>query len=546
MKKNTLLLCMLLSTLFTIVNAQNEKKIFKYIEEGNIEDATNELKKTDYSKGYKRKKLLLIQLGNILLLGNENYQSYEPVNACNLFKSLSISNLESIELNDFLADYSLNLNTISDLLYTNILNEAKKINTESSYDDALNICKPCKYEVEIKNLKVKAAYNACINKGTVEGYKYFIEKYSDTAYISDVTELLNKKAFEEAKTNMTVVSMNNYINSYSNSIYIKSAIDIRDSLALPKNKTDYYSLLKYTKEYPNSKFTPKIINVELPTILQNEALALQGRVFNFESTTDNNFCSEDSILGGDCSGGRIYFTKKGNVIFLFNCVGSDSSSYHIGTYKVTEKEVECKFCKRFIYSDTEPYIPYSKQDAVVKDIDWSLSLNKVECKSKIEYYFILKWDEGDELMVINNSDSLESDSFINSINEIKCESKYDIQYAPVNIEIDIKSYLQYLNDSYPNGLGNGGDNVEIKKIAGITYWVTTNYAFSNSSEIYWLLDKNQFIPKFDFYYSGIWTKELSYTFTNINESKTISGNVYGIDCGNKIEILKEKFITDAE
>jgi len=272
MKTIILLLCFSSSTVFTTVNAQNVKKIFKYIEKGNIEDAVLELeKKTNSNEKYDRKEILLIQLGNCLILSNQKCQSFKPYEAYQLFKSVSISNLESNEVEDFLSKYDLNLIKVSDLIFQGILIEAKKINSEASYDAALYVCKPCYYDLEVRDLKSKAAYNECINKGTVEGYKYFIEMYANTEYLNEVTDLLNKKAFDEACITMTIESMNNFINNYSNSLFKNSAIEIRDSLALPSKQKNYTSLLKYTKQYPNSKYTPKIIR-ELPDILYNEAL----------------------------------------------------------------------------------------------------------------------------------------------------------------------------------------------------------------------------------------------------------------------------------
>ena len=154
--------------------------------------------------------------------------------------------------------------------------------------------------------------------------------------------------------------------------------------------------------------------------MTHNSTPLEGRFFYFQPTLDKNFCNEDSLLAGDCNGGSIYFTKKGNVIYEFNCVEQDSIDYFVGKYTVTEKKVECKFSKVYSYgySDIEPYTPNYK-NAVIKDSNWNLLLNKVECKSKIEYCFTQEWDEGDELMVLYNADSLETKSYINSINEIK-------------------------------------------------------------------------------------------------------------------------------
>ncbi len=60
------------------------------------------------------------------------------------------------------------------------------------------------------------------------------------------------------------------------------------------------------------------------------------QVYDFAETTDLSYCNPDSILGTDCGGGIIYFTKKGNVLYTFTCLGSDTIRYEIGTYKDSE------------------------------------------------------------------------------------------------------------------------------------------------------------------------------------------------------------------
>ena len=129
--------------------------------------------------------------------------------------------------------------------------------------------------------------------------------------------------------------------------------------------------------------------------------------------------------------------------------------------------------------------------------------------------------------------------FKNDSFEVKTRNKNN-EVSNSNIE---KKYLQYLNDYYPSGMGSSGENVEIKRIAEKTYWVTFNNGSGTQQEIYWLLDKNSLIPMYEFEFGGMnWESELSYTFKNIKDNATASGTVYGVDSESQINLLKEKFI----
>lgn len=129
--------------------------------------------------------------------------------------------------------------------------------------------------------------------------------------------------------------------------------------------------------------------------------------------------------------------------------------------------------------------------------------------------------------------------FKNDSFEVKTRNKNN---EVSNTEIDEK-YIEYLNNYYPNGLVNNGEKVEIKRISEKTYWVTFTFGSGTQQEIYWLLDKNCLIPAFEFEYGGMnWESELNYTFKNIKNNETITGNVYGMDSESQINLLKEKFI----
>ncbi len=109
-------------------------------------------------------------------------------------------------------------------------------------------------------------------------------------------------------------------------------------------------------------------------------------------------------------------------------------------------------------------------------------------------------------------------------------------------EIDRK-YIEYLNGYFPNGLGSFGEKVEIKRFSEKTFWITFDFGSGIKQEIYWLLEQNKLIPKFEFEFGGMnWESELNYTFINIDKKDTITGNVYGSESENQIERLKEKFV----
>ncbi len=219
---------------FSNLYSQNIKKIFKEIKNNEIELAIIESAKTDSREKFDEEEKILFQLGKCLLMSNEQSSLFKPYDGYNLYKSITITKKEDID--DFLSKYKLSLNKISDLIFKGILIDSKKINTVSSYESALNICKPCNYESELIELKTDAAYVA-------------------------------------AKTFLTLKSMNNFILNYPKSKYIIVASDTRDSIALSKTNKEYISLLTFTKQYPNSKLTPKVIQ-ELPDVLYKEAIEI--------------------------------------------------------------------------------------------------------------------------------------------------------------------------------------------------------------------------------------------------------------------------------
>ena len=270
------LLTILLIFLTTFLYSQNYKKIFKNIQNENIEEAVKELKEIDSKNQYKKKDLILFQMATCLILVNEKSRNYLPFNALSVYKNIIIPQEEILEIDKFLEKFSYNVNSILDIIYRSVFAETKKIDTEFAYQNALDVCtgskySPCKYLVEINALKEKAAYRECKAIGTVEGFKYFLEKYKWSTNKNEILELLQDKEFEHAMKSTTVKSMTNFIVIYPDSKLKERATEIRDSLALPKEPRTFLKLSSYISTYPNSNYSSGI-KKELPDVLYEEAI----------------------------------------------------------------------------------------------------------------------------------------------------------------------------------------------------------------------------------------------------------------------------------
>ncbi len=215
---------------FSSVYSQNIKKIYKSIKNNDIEDAVIEYTKTDSNSKLNDNEKILYNLGQCLVKSYSNSSAFQPYEAYNIFINTRIVNIN--EINDYLEKFDLNINKIKSFIYEGVVFEAKKINSESSYEKALEVCKSCVFESELLNLKISSAFKA-------------------------------------AKEEMKINSLNNFINKYSDGNLVDLAIDMRDSIVFFNTTKDYSSLIEYTLEYPKSKLNQKIIK-ELPKILYNE------------------------------------------------------------------------------------------------------------------------------------------------------------------------------------------------------------------------------------------------------------------------------------
>ena len=252
--------------------AQNLKKVFKYIEKAEIDKAELEMK--EYTEEIKKSAVdyTIYIIAGTIITSNDKSQSYDPYKSLEMFEEISRIDANKTEVDEFLLNYNYSEDKVHELIFQNILKEAKKLNTESSYRKALSVCKKCFYEQEVIKLKEIAAYNEVKNQKSILDYKTFIRNYPSSEFKKEIQELLEELAFSEAKTIMTEQAMNEYMKEYSDNQnkWLSKSIHLRDSIAYSKLNKTYFEYLAFSKKYPKSEFTFQI-NEELPNLLYDQA-----------------------------------------------------------------------------------------------------------------------------------------------------------------------------------------------------------------------------------------------------------------------------------
>jgi hypothetical protein len=127
--------------------------------------------------------------------------------------------------------------------------------------------------------------------------------------------------------------------------------------------------------------SPKVDeNTSVPAESKMEAL------YDFSITSDHNFCSPDSIIGTDCGGGEIYFTKNGTVFYTVYCMGYDTTTYEIGKYVISaDSNIACTFDRSYSfyngYNDDAVDRPFDVNSGkIVNEKLWKVELKKLSCK----------------------------------------------------------------------------------------------------------------------------------------------------------------------
>jgi len=115
-------------------------------------------------------------------------------------------------------------------------------------------------------------------------------------------------------------------------------------------------------------------------------------VYHFDKTSDSQFCNIDSIHQTDCEKGNLYLTSNGNTIYHNYCLGTDTTTYCIGKYTMTDTTIVCIFNQDYIFAEcTECDSNDRKQvnpnlGILKKEKHDKMILKKINCLSNLKYY----------------------------------------------------------------------------------------------------------------------------------------------------------------
>jgi hypothetical protein len=151
----------------------------------------------------------------------------------------------------------------------------------------------------------------------------------------------------------------------------------------------------------------------------NEKTSTIDQLFTFAETYDVNYCSPDSILGTNCGGGTIYLRKKGYVLYSFDCLGADTTTFSIGKYKINKSGISCTFDKEYAFyngfNDFEEPKQFNPNSGTIKpNINWTLELQNIICST---YKYGFKSSDQSKF-VLNKADIEYSKIFKNELASI--------------------------------------------------------------------------------------------------------------------------------
>jgi len=253
--------------------SQSLRKTFNYIEKGDIDKAVNEVSKFNENIKKSGVDFTLYGIASCLITNNLKYQKYDPYKSLEMFDITAKIEANKGEVDKFLEKYSLSIEKVHEMIYQNILKEAKNENTEESYKKTLSVCNQCFYEKEVINLQEDAAYNEAKSAKSVSVYKYFLNAYPDSKNKLEIKERLNDLAYLNAKSQMTLKSLNEFISEYAKNgnKYYNIAKHLCDSIAFSKINKSYSDYQNFLIQYPGSDLRVKI-DAELPDLLYNQAV----------------------------------------------------------------------------------------------------------------------------------------------------------------------------------------------------------------------------------------------------------------------------------
>lgn len=157
-----------------------------------------------------------------------------------------------------------------------------------------------------------------------------------------------------------------------------------------------------------------------------------GTFLLFMESENENYCNDKNLIPGDCNWGYIFLAANGNSLFKFECVGSDTIQYNIGTFEDRADTLVCSFKKSYTYPEkydpnTDVSISNPNEGDISSSGSFILKLQPCEC---MQYPFVIKYSNEEEpgisrlqTYVVKVASFKEQDDFIKSIKAIKVVSQ---------------------------------------------------------------------------------------------------------------------------
>ena len=253
-------------------NAQNNRKIYKYIQSNQIELAVNEVKLCNSKDINNINKKTLFEIAKCVLMCEKNNDLYNPLNALINFRALfTVKNtdLDLDKIEAFLEKYNLKRQIILEKINFSVYNQLINSQSIEDLDKAIKIVSE-NYTPELIRLHELLFYKVVKSTKSIDTVRNFIYLYPNSTYKNQVEFILAKNCFNALKSKPNLDGLEKFILEFKNSSFIEIALLMRDSIALPETKT-HKNLIEYSKKYPKSKYINSV-KEELPNLLYNEII----------------------------------------------------------------------------------------------------------------------------------------------------------------------------------------------------------------------------------------------------------------------------------
>jgi hypothetical protein len=491
MKKSSLIFTLLMFISFGTF-AQKPKKIFSSLQEGNLREAESEYNKLNIEENkYSVSEDILLDLSKCLLLiePTSRITKYNPIQSIEVFNAIFIPFDIKEDIIKFLSKYELDLEKISDRIYSEIVIEAKNLNTVESYSSALKVSSE-DHRLELLQLQEEAVYISTIVDKDIKGYKAFLATFPQSKYKYEIQSLLERSVLDIAINNQVVGELNLFIKEYFSSSLKQEATDFRDSLVLSKVPNEYDSLLAFTRDYPNSKFIDGI-QLKLPDLLYE---------FNFldtlmykKSINSNSYFALKSYANNFPNG---FFIDTISKIIDLNYKINDNIYLENGMKIVHEEinwgDIEFDWDKDNIFDKVyhTQYIDTNYLLFFLTKSKKSILIQTDDFLQRIDQQMMVNDENGELIFTLHNSHN----------QYLTCDSQ-----IKVNFNTDLNNFeLTYIDYSFYNDSENIEYNIVIdllsKKAVKNTHNVRTDFIFQtklNGSILFIGDDINVFLIDFE-------------------------------------------------